>query len=41
MIDKHNWERTQVMSKQQINELYTPHKRNDINETNTNPICTY
>ena len=29
------------MSKQQMNELLTPHKRNDVNETNTNLLYAY
>ena len=37
MIDKHNRERTQVISKQKINELYTSHKHNNINEPIQSP----
>ena len=29
------------MSKQQMNELYTPHKRNNVKETDTKPLCAY
>ena len=29
------------MSKQQINELLTPHKCNDVNETDKNPLYVY
>ena len=32
---------TQVLSKQQTNQTYTPHKRKNANETNKNILCAY
>ena len=41
IITKYNRERTQVMSKQQMNELLTPNKRNGVNKTDTKSLCAY
>ena len=35
-----NWEQTQVLSGQQIILMLRPHKRNNVNGIDTNPLCT-
>ena len=40
-VAKYCQEKTQVLLQQQISLLLLPHKRNNVTETDTNPICAY
>ena len=40
-VTKYHWEQTQVLLRQKIRLLLLPHKRNNVTETNTKPLCAY
>ena len=40
-VAKYLWDQTQVLLRQQISLLLLPHKRDNVTETDTNPLCAY
>ena len=40
-VTKYRREQTQVLLQQQISLLLLLHKRNNVTETDTNPLCAY
>ena len=40
-VAKYRWEKTQVLKRQQISLLLLPHRPNNVNVTDANPIIAY
>ena len=40
-VTKYRREKNQVLLQQQISLLLLPHMRNNVTETDTNPLCAY